>query len=200
MKTEEKILLRSRMLFMEKGISGTQMTEIAESSGINRRTLYRYFPTKEHLVCSLQLRVSRQINDYYNRLSSHLKAQEGAPQLMEFFRLIDFGKLRELFYLQAQFDSHFSGPYPTDALKEEWEELEKPEGKGLYEIIRAGQENGTLRNDMNPAMLYRYLMESFTALADHIILKRSHLEKDWQGSTDFLGIYREGIRKQFIIE
>ncbi len=200
MKTEEKILLRSRMLFMEKGISGTQMTEIAESSGINRRTLYRYFPTKEHLVCSLQLRVSRQINDYYNRLSSHLKAPEGAPQLMEFFRIIDLGKLGDLFYLQAQFDSHFSGPYPTEALKGEREEIEKPDGKGLFRIIRAGQENGTLRKEMSPAMLYQYLMESFTALADHVILKKSHLGKDWQGNTDFLGIYREGIRKQFVIE
>lgn len=37
-------------LFREQGFDDTSMTQIATAAGVSRRTLYRYFPTKEDIV------------------------------------------------------------------------------------------------------------------------------------------------------
>lgn len=37
-------------LFRERGFDETSMTAVAEAAGVSRRTLYRYFPTKEDIV------------------------------------------------------------------------------------------------------------------------------------------------------
>jgi AcrR family transcriptional regulator len=46
----QKIVDRSRSLFMMRGVSPLTMEEIAALQGISKRTLYRYFPNKEALV------------------------------------------------------------------------------------------------------------------------------------------------------
>jgi AcrR family transcriptional regulator len=46
----QKILDRSRSLFMMRGVSPLTMEEIASLQGISKKTLYRYFPNKETLV------------------------------------------------------------------------------------------------------------------------------------------------------
>lgn len=37
-------------LFLKQGLHATTMDEIADTTGVSRRTLFRYFPTKEDLV------------------------------------------------------------------------------------------------------------------------------------------------------
>ena len=197
MTTEEKILLRTKMMFVEKGISGTQMTEIAKAVGINRRTLYRYFPTKEHLVCQLQITVSKQLSDYNNRLASHLKSPTGALKIIEYFRHTDYEKLEDMLYLQAQFDSHFTGPYPSPEIQKQMERIQNPTDKGLFGIIAEGQKDGSIKKEFSPAELYTYLNHAYTALQNHIILKRSHFGRNWEKDTDFFDMFLNGFGKSF---
>ena len=46
----QKILDRSRSLFLMRGVSSLTMEEIATLQGISKKTLYRYFPNKDALV------------------------------------------------------------------------------------------------------------------------------------------------------
>jgi AcrR family transcriptional regulator len=46
----QKILERSRSLFLKRGVSSLTMEEIASLQGISKKTLYRYFPNKDALV------------------------------------------------------------------------------------------------------------------------------------------------------
>ena len=46
----QKILDRSRSLFLKRGVSSLTMEEIASLQGISKKTLYRYFPNKEALA------------------------------------------------------------------------------------------------------------------------------------------------------
>lgn len=48
--TRLDIVRIATVLFREQGFDDTTMTEIAEAAGVARRTLYRYFPTKEDIV------------------------------------------------------------------------------------------------------------------------------------------------------
>lgn len=48
--TEQAIVDAAMPLFAERGFAATTADEIAAAAGIGRRTLFRYFPTKEDIV------------------------------------------------------------------------------------------------------------------------------------------------------
>jgi AcrR family transcriptional regulator len=56
----QKIIDRSRSLFLMRGVSSLTMEEIATLQGISKKTLYRYFPNKEALVsAAIQERLAK---------------------------------------------------------------------------------------------------------------------------------------------
>ena len=50
--TEERILTASLGLIGRRGVRRLGMREIAESAGVSRGTLYRYFPSKDHVLAA----------------------------------------------------------------------------------------------------------------------------------------------------
>src|SRR5271166_802845 len=48
--TEERILIASLGLIGRRGVRRLGMQEIAEAAGVSRGTLYRYFPSKDHVL------------------------------------------------------------------------------------------------------------------------------------------------------
>ncbi len=47
---EAAIVAAAAALFAEKGVSGTDLADIAEAVGLARSSLYRYFPDKDHIL------------------------------------------------------------------------------------------------------------------------------------------------------
>lgn len=47
--TEEKILEAAQSIFVEKGLSGARMQEIADEAGISKALLHYYYRTKDHM-------------------------------------------------------------------------------------------------------------------------------------------------------
>ena len=47
--TEQKILLAAKKIFVEKGLEGARMQEIANEAGINKALLHYYFRSKDKL-------------------------------------------------------------------------------------------------------------------------------------------------------
>jgi AcrR family transcriptional regulator len=50
--TEERILTAALGLIGRRGVRRLGMREIAETAGVSRGTLYRYFPSKDHVVAA----------------------------------------------------------------------------------------------------------------------------------------------------
>jgi AcrR family transcriptional regulator len=48
--TEERILRATLRLLGRRGVKRLGMQEVSESAGVSRATLYRYFPSKDHLM------------------------------------------------------------------------------------------------------------------------------------------------------
>ena len=48
--TEEKILAAAKKVFMQKGMTGARMQDIADEAGINKAMLHHYFRNKEKLL------------------------------------------------------------------------------------------------------------------------------------------------------
>ncbi len=58
-RTKEKITLSALVLFSERGINKTSVSEIAYHAGVTRVTVYRYFSEKKELVREAYLRVEQ---------------------------------------------------------------------------------------------------------------------------------------------
>src|SRR3984957_12758224 len=50
--TEERILTAGLDLIGRRGVRRLGMREIAEAAGVSRGTLYRYFPSKDHVLAA----------------------------------------------------------------------------------------------------------------------------------------------------
>ena len=50
--TEERILTSALILIGRRGVRRLGMRELAEAAGVSRGTLYRYFPSKEHVLAA----------------------------------------------------------------------------------------------------------------------------------------------------
>lgn len=57
----ERILDAVRALFIDKGVSGVGMAEVAEAAGCSRATLYRYFENRQALYVAFAGREARQL-------------------------------------------------------------------------------------------------------------------------------------------
>ena len=51
--TEERILSAALRLLARRGVRRLGMQEVSEAAGVSRGTLYRYFPSKDHLLAAV---------------------------------------------------------------------------------------------------------------------------------------------------
>ena len=61
--TEERILTASLGLIGRRGVRRLGMREIAETAGVSRGTLYRYFPSKDHVLAAAADYDARRFSD-----------------------------------------------------------------------------------------------------------------------------------------
>ena len=59
----EALLDAADQLFAERGFDGTSTARLAKAAGVSERTLYWYFPTKDHVLCAVLQRASDRIVD-----------------------------------------------------------------------------------------------------------------------------------------
>ncbi|MBN2424916.1 MAG: TetR/AcrR family transcriptional regulator [Calditrichaceae bacterium] len=75
--TEEKILHTAMEVFVEKGLLGARMQEIADRAGINKALLHYYFRTKERLYSHIfQFILKKSAGDIIELLNSNLPFED----------------------------------------------------------------------------------------------------------------------------
>jgi AcrR family transcriptional regulator len=66
--TEERILTAALGLIGRRGVRRLGMREIAEAAGVARGTLYRYFPSKDHVLAAAAAYDGRRFSDGLDRV------------------------------------------------------------------------------------------------------------------------------------
>jgi AcrR family transcriptional regulator len=51
-RTRDELLSAALVRFLDQGVKSTSVDEIAADAGVTKRTFYRYFPSKEHILFS----------------------------------------------------------------------------------------------------------------------------------------------------
>lgn len=78
MNKRDKILATAERLFNQQGFHATGIDQIVRVAGATPRTLYRHFPTKEHLIIEvLQEREKR----FQRQIQRHVSGETGLASL-----------------------------------------------------------------------------------------------------------------------
>lgn len=78
--TEEKIITAAKEVFIEKGLQGARMQEIADLAQINKALLHYYFRSKEKLFDAV---FEDSINDLFPKLSSKVDPRKSLDQILD---------------------------------------------------------------------------------------------------------------------
>ncbi|MCR8643395.1 TetR/AcrR family transcriptional regulator [Paenibacillus sp. N1-5-1-14] len=188
--TRQRILIEAEKQFIAIGIANAQMKDIASAVNINRRTLYRYFPTKDELAFEIEILVMKQIQDYLTLDIGDMTGKAGFEKVKAYFYQVDLDKVKEQIKFTAEFDRYFQGDYPNSELEQSFIEALNPEQDPLYQYIREGVEDGSIRNDMTVEELYHFISHSFISLFQRLILRENHLKHEYCDNIDFHKSFR----------
>lgn len=95
---ESNIMRAARLCFERAGIKKTTMAQIANAAGISRRTLYRYFDSKEEIVSYLTIWESAAVND---KIRAQIKMAQPFGDVVTECLLLAFRISAEQPYLRA---------------------------------------------------------------------------------------------------
>lgn len=168
------IILEARKQFLNNGITNTQMKDIAVGAGISRRTLYRYFETKDILAYEIELVVMTELKKYFLSCAVEDESLNGFNKVLRYYQTIDLNDIRGLIKYTAEFGRYFQGNHPTKEREQTFIKSMEPKKKILYKYIEEGVEDGSIRNDLPVTDIYYYLSHSLLALYQRIVLREQH--------------------------
>src|SRR3984957_15198788 len=103
--TEERILIAGLGLIGRRGVRRLGMREIAEAAGVSRGTLYRYFPSKDHVLAAAAAYDAQRFSDGLEAvLAAACSPQERISAFMAYaFDFIRSHPCRPLFESESGF-------------------------------------------------------------------------------------------------
>jgi len=143
-KTVEDILTAAKHLFSEKGLHGTSIRDIEESSGVSKGLILHHFGTKEQLYAAVQ---DLMTEEYIARMAAE---RQDMGDLQYAIR----SAIRNSFlhvkgnreYRRLSLWSYLEG-------QERNTELEQRFTTALVDTMRAGQQSGLVREDMDAFLM-----------------------------------------------
>lgn len=128
--TEEKILAAARKVFLNKGMDGARMQDIADEAGINKALLHYYFRSKDKLFERIFLEVA---TDFLPRVFAVLESDETLFEKIEHFCDAYISQLQKAPYVPI-FILNEINRQPQEFLQKVLGDKKPPVGKMLLQI------------------------------------------------------------------
>lgn len=171
--TRLRIMSAGKKLFTEKGFKDSQIIDIAKELGMDRRTIYRYYPSKEHILMHIT-------SELFSNFALGFEQLHFSPGLNGFQKI---EKLFERYYLMIEEDPAaivFLGMVDINVGNEMYErddyivldQYGKRMDAVLTELIEEGQKDGSVNTLFEP---YEYAItfnNSLIAMATRISIYR----------------------------
>ncbi len=194
---QRRILEAAISISNEKGFSSTTTSEIAKKAGVAEGTIFRYFKTKKDIMHGIMLQAINIATDKIifsslEKIFDNLENKDLRTVLREI--LVDRLELVQRFF--PMFRVLVSEAlYHQDIRDAVIEKLGTRMDQKIKQLCTLMVENGQLRSDMDPMLLFRGIVGQFIAFISHKMLftksfKLSECEKEID---DLLTIIMEGI-------
>jgi len=158
-KTREKILIHARRLFSERGFHKVTVEELCAGLGLSKRTFYRHFRDRETLVEEL---VEGLFAQFGPQVLENLHSNQPVPLILErHFEIVSQG-------LAANVSTRMMADV-QNFLPAAWERIERFRTQVvgmLTDLLRRGQQEGTIRPDIDPDTAGKIIQGVITHLAN----------------------------------
>lgn len=184
--TKERILMAARDRFLLHGFSKVTTEELTSSLGISKKTLYKYFPSKEALL--------RGILQSFIRETSQRVENIVQDESLDFTE-----KLQALLRLLGKQLSRIGRPFMEDLQKSTpvlWKEVEDFRREKLLSNFRIlfeeGIRQGKIRSDLNPEFLTTMYSSTIESIVNPWVLSKLPVSGS-QALTTIIQVYFQGI-------
>lgn len=177
--TKKHIVEVSKDLFLQNGYSQTNMADIAQLAKISRKTLYRYFSSKEEIAMEIELDVFRTFVSIQEAYVLTLSGN-GYEKLTQYLEKLDFmvDELSHLIRFTGMFDYYLVGEYPSSGSHKEFVQLIEKVDEPFFEFLSDGVKDGSIVTDVEIAYLARTISNSFLALAQRVVTRQTNLNEE----------------------
>lgn len=191
----ERILESAQTLFLRDGIDSVTMNTIADEARIARKTLYKYFPTKQELAFAILKNFIEKRKDDFD--SGQIPAGNGFQRL-EFF-LMDSVNMLERYPEFFRFLVEFNVLYARNGDPERVRQTFALGNDLLSPIIRDGIADGSIRADFEPKFLVAAILNQMSALDARFALTGTQIGAEYGQSARelhqaILRIFLRGIQ------
>jgi hypothetical protein len=183
---KQKILLKADEMFRQYGFSKVTIEEISAELGISKKTLYKHFDNKEHILKEIVRTTKCEVDQFIE-------------ELMNDKELPFIEKLRRFMNFIAKQAKKLDGTMVHDLMKthpEVWKDIDEFRTKHAYKnlslLIKEGVADGIFRNDVNTDVVVLTYVASIHTLINPENISKLPLSAD-QAFRDILKILFEGI-------
>lgn len=180
--TETLILNEARSVFMEKGIVGTVMRDIALRTDLSIRTLYRYFKSKEDIAYAIIIDILNEWNEFMTQSYQSLEGT-GIEKIHQFlFKLLDAVEIfeDELRYI-SEFDFYFTESMEDVVSLERLQDYQNIilVSDILFKLmIDLGQEDGTITKDIDVDLFVVTMSQVLWSFAQRIVVRKNIIKEE----------------------
>ena len=196
LKLRDRILEQSRDEFLSRGFSKVTLDEIATGLGISKKTLYKYYPSKEELLRASLPSMMRSAGWELERIASSDKP------LVE--------KLASALMLVGKYVSRIRGETITDFQRfvpSLWKELDQYRQEQiinrLIKMLQQGRAENVFRPEVNEQVLIYMLVSSLRSVIHPAILSKHSFSAEEAAMSIFKvlfeGAFTDEARKEFHI-
>ncbi|BES63842.1 hypothetical protein SANA_02810 [Gottschalkiaceae bacterium SANA] len=180
--TKERILQEAYRLLLVTGLHETSMEEIAEASGCTRRTLYRYFPSKDELIFEVVIRVIRDWNLVQKEIFASLSGV-GMDQVEMYLKALvaHMEKRLDTMRFLSGFDFYFqdhSTLQCSDDVKSRFNQVSHGGHAYLRILIKRGMTDGSLFYSGELDILVSTISQVLWSFGQRVALRGNQIEEE----------------------
>lgn len=176
----KRIINAAEDLFLSCGLAASGMPDIAERSGLNVRTLYRYYKTKEELAFEIEIRIFENMIEKLKSASEIIEDGSGFEKISELLALMEnyYRFSEDEIRFMGEFDHYFTGAYPYSELADRFVAMLRAMENPLRNFLEEGISDGSVRDDLDVDLTVGTIENALLALAQRIVTRGEHLEQE----------------------
>lgn len=179
----DAIVKEAMKLFLEKGIDGVTMADIASHLSIGEASLYRYFGKKQKIIIEVAIKIWEEIYEKLESVSIKSTGYENLESFYGFFLDI-FEEHPEFYCFVEEFDLKvIQGSISSEELREYEQIILK--FKDIYDgFFNMGQVDGTIKDNIDKDVFYYSTNHALLSLCKKLARKPKVLK------------YEQGIKEK----
>ncbi len=180
--TKARILCSAKNLYIKNGFLDVTMEEIAKGSGLTRRTLYRYFGTKEELAFRVVIMILSELNSAQHKIAGNLHGT-GIVRLESFLKqfIVYIGSRMDMLRFLGEFDFHFKDSNkkePGADIMAEYRRVSLKPELLIRNIISQGLKDNSIHRNTDPELTTITISNVLWSFGQRIAIRNKHIKEE----------------------